>query len=79
MNNSFLSKDVAVEAAVVFAKASLGLFIGRRANPLTRLAHKTYTYMNKMLHVLWSITTLFYKQWNCQVHCFLLIQLVCEY
>ena len=45
--------------------------------------HETYTYMNKTLDwtrshfVLWSMTTLLYKQWNCQVYCFLLIQLVC--
>ena len=28
---------------------------------------------NKWLYVLWFMTTLFYKQWNCQVHCFLLM------
>ena len=70
----------------------LNVFIGGRTIPHSKLAHKTYMCINKMfhytrsrlyyanMHVLPSITILFYKQWNCQVNWFFLsIQIVCAY
>ena len=57
------------------------MFIGRQVIPLTRptriyctRSHLYYAKVNGSR----SMTTLFFKQWNCQVHYFLLIQLVCE-
>ena len=58
------------ETAYLRQQVIRGVFMGRRAIRLTRLSHKTYTYMNKMfdctramhlylenklLHVLWSM------------------------
>ena len=48
--------------------------LSRSPGQLTRPA-LIPTYIMQWLHVPLSMTTLFYKQWNCQVHCFLLIQL----
>ena len=44
------------------------------------LSRLTYlTYIKSAPGMSFGHITLFYKQWICQVHCFLLIKLVCEY
>ena len=58
--------------------------VHQASHPVHQASHPAHQASSQNLHVLrinshvlWSMTTLFCKQWHWQVHYFLLIQLVC--